>query len=203
MADALLRRHRADDRLDAHQLALIHLGLGHVLHRAEFRQHSQHLVERAHAAKLLHLIAKILQREAVRQHLLLERLGLILIDRGLGLFDQGQDVAHAQDARNHALGVEDLQRIVPFADADELDRLARDLMNREGRAAARVAVQLGQHYAGKTQPFVELPGALDRVLTHHRIRNEQDLARPQLGSDLAQLLHQLIVDVEPPGAVDQ
>ena len=53
--------------------------------------------------------------------------GLFLIDLFLGFFDQGHYVAHAQDASHDAVGVKRFQGIVLFADADELDRLARDL----------------------------------------------------------------------------
>ena len=43
----------------------------------------------------------------------------------LGALDQRQNVAHAENARHDAVGMERLQRIVLFAHADELDGLAR------------------------------------------------------------------------------
>jgi hypothetical protein len=41
-----------------------------------------------------------------------------------------------------------------LADADELDRLAGDRLDRQRRAAAGVAVELGQHHAGQRQRLV-------------------------------------------------
>ena len=40
-------------------------------------------------------------------------------------------------------------------DADELDRLAGHVAHRERRAAARIAVELGEHHAGERQRLVE------------------------------------------------
>ena len=50
---------------------------------------------------------------------------LLLVNLRLGLFDQRKNVAHAENARDDAVGMKRLERIVLFADADELDRLAR------------------------------------------------------------------------------
>ena len=53
------------------------------------------------------------------------------------------------------------------------------------------------------RPLVELLPAADRILPHHGVGDEQDLARSKLGAQLAELPHQLFVNVESPGAVDQ
>ena len=77
------------------------------------------------------------------------------LDRVLGLLDQRQDVAHAEDARGHAVGVEVLELVELLADRGELDRLAGDRLDRERRAAARVAVELRQHDAVEGDPLLE------------------------------------------------
>ena len=66
----------------------------------------------------------------------------------LRLLDERDDVAHLQNATGHALGMELLERVRLFADTDVLDRLLRDAVDRERRAAARVAVELRQDDAG-------------------------------------------------------
>jgi hypothetical protein len=104
----------------------------------------------AHAAHLLHLLAKVLEVEALALlHLAGELLGLVAVDVALGLLDQAQHVAHAEDAGRDAVGVEHLERVGLLADAEELDRLAGDMAQRQRRAAAGVAVDLGQDHAGQ------------------------------------------------------
>ena len=74
---------------------------------------------------LAQLVQVILQREAVGAHLAGQVDGLLLVKAFLGLVDQGQHVAHAQYAAGHAVGVEGLDVRQLFADARELDGLAR------------------------------------------------------------------------------
>ena len=119
-----------------------------------------------------------------------------------GFFDQRQDVAHAENARHDAVGMERLERIVFFADADELDRLPGDLADRERRAAAGVAVHLGEHDAGERKLLVELVGGVDRVLSGHRVGDEQDFLRVEQLFQRLHLVHQLIVDVQTSGGID-
>src|SRR3989442_2147193 len=38
------------------------------------------------------------------------------------LFDQREDIAHAEDALRHSVGIERFERVVLLTDADELDR---------------------------------------------------------------------------------
>ena len=84
-----------------------------------------------------------------------ELLGLFLVDRLGRLLDQADDVAHAEDAAGDALGMEGLERVELFAGAEELDRLAGDGAHRQRRAAARIAVDAGQHDAGDADALVE------------------------------------------------
>ena len=106
---------------------------------------------------------------------LLHRLLLVLLDRGLGSLDQRQDVAHAEDPRRHPVGVEPLELVELLARRDELDRLARDGLDGERRAAARVAVELRQHDAVELDALLERLRDPDRLLAGHRVEHEQDV----------------------------
>ena len=72
----------------------------------------------------------------------------------------------------------------------------------ERRAAARVAVDLRQDHAGDADLRVELARALDRVLPRHRVGDVEQIRRPRNVLDRDELLHQLVVDVQPAGGVD-
>src|SRR5258708_40341756 len=71
---------------------------------------------------------EILEVEALALlHLLGNALRFLEVDPGVRLLDERDDVAHAEDARRHALGVEGLEARELLADAGELDRLAAPL----------------------------------------------------------------------------
>ena len=70
------------------------------------------------------------------------------------------------------------------------------------RAAARVAVDPGQHDAGDAGALAKGLGDIDRVLTGHRIGDEQGLVRRRDLAHRRDFEHQLLVDVEPPGGVE-
>ena len=199
---ALRLRHRIDDRLGLLQLAF-HLG-GHFRrqlrhHAAEHipRQQFKDALQRADLFYLSQLIAEIFERERIARQLLFQRRRLVFIHLGLDFFDQRQHVAHAQNARDDAIRIKRIERIVLFADADKLDRLADDCLDRERRAAARIAIHLGQDDARNADAFVELVRALDRVLPGHCVGDKQRFNRLHLRLDALQLIHQRIVNVQP------
>ena len=80
----------------------------------------------------------------------------LAVEGGLGLFDERHHVAHAEDAADDAVGMEGLEGVGLFADADELDGLAGDVADGERRAAAGVAVHLGEDDAGEAEARVEV-----------------------------------------------
>ena len=82
------------------------------------------------------------------------------------------------------------------------DRLAGDGLDRERRAAARVAVELGHHDAVELGRLGELLGDVDRVLAGHRVDDQQHVVRLRALLDVGELLHQVLVDVQPAGGVD-
>ena len=175
---ALIRCHGLDDgRGAAHRLfidlrALERSGV-HAGH------HGRDLVERAHVFELRELVVEIGEGEFIALELLLELGGLLRVKRGLCLFDEREHVAHAEDARGHAAGVEGLDLVELFARADELDGLSRDGFDRKRSAASRVAVQLGQHHGIDVQPLVEALSGVHRILSGHRIDNQDGLMNLQ------------------------
>ena len=112
------------------------------------------------------------------------------------------DVAHAQDAAGQAIGMELLQGVEVLARADELDRHAGHGLDRQGGAAAGVAVELGHDHAVEFQGLVERLGAADGVLAGHRVDHQEDLVGTDAAVDLGQLAHQLFVDVQAAGRIE-
>ena len=116
------------------------------------------------------------------------------VDVLLGPLDERQDVAHAEDPAGEAVGVEDLERVGLLAGAQELDRDAGDRADRERRAAAGVAVDLGEDQAGHGHRGGERLGDRDGLLAGHRVDDEQRLDRLDRGVDRGDLGHQRLVD---------
>ena len=74
--------------------------------------------------------------------------------------------------------------------------------DRQRGAAAGVAVELGQHDAVEADALGERVRGVDRVLADHRVDHEQHLVGVHRVADVGGLLHQLGVDAEPAGGVD-
>src|SRR6266566_6486707 len=84
----LARRHRADDRVEPIEVGRFAVEvLGGALEHLAEGEHTEDLIERAHLAQLLELIAEVFEREGVLAKLLGQRLGLGLIDGRLCLLD--------------------------------------------------------------------------------------------------------------------
>ena len=77
------------------------------------------------------------------------------------------------------------------------------MADRERRPAAGIAIHLGENDAGDGQALVEFLGALDGVLPGHGVGDEQNLHWRELLFQFLQLDHQIFVDVQTPGRVDQ
>src|SRR5438067_9114195 len=98
--------------------------------------------------------------------------------------------------------MEDLQvrRLLPGA--GEADPLPRGDPEREGGAAAGVAIELREDdTVDPDLPAERLPH-LHRFLAGHRIRDEKRLRDPDARLELLQLGHQLGVDVQTAGGVE-
>ena len=124
------------------------------------------------------------------------------VDDLLGLLDEREHVAHAEQPGDEAIGVEGLEVLEPLAGADKRNRHADHRDHRQRRAAAGVAVDLRQHHAGDADLAVELAGALDGVLPGHRVGDVEQVGGLDHVLDRDQLGHQLVVDVQPAGGVD-
>ena len=126
----------------------------------------------------------------------------VLVELVLGLLDQRHDVAHAEDPPSHPVRVEALELVELLARRGVDDRLAGDRPDREGRAAARVAVELGDHDAVELRRLGEALRDVDGVLAGHRVDHEQDVVRLADLPDLGELVHQLLIDVQAARGVD-
>src|SRR5438477_7349430 len=106
------------------------------------------------------------------------------------------------------VGVERPQVFKRFSDADELDREAQLVCDRDGDATLRAAVELRQRDARDADGFAEEARLLQAVLSGRRVDDEQRLVRCafELSFDhpahLRQLLHQIRLRVETSGGVD-
>ncbi len=89
-----------------------------------------------------------------------------------------------------------------LAHAHELDRLAGDVLDRESGAAASVAVELGQDDAVDVELVVERLRRVDRVLPGHGVADEVDVLGLARRLDVAELLHEVFVYVEPARGVE-
>ena len=170
---------------------------------AHARQHPEQLGHRAHLADRLHLRQEVLEGEVLAAaELAGHLLGLVLVEGLLGLLDEGEHVAHAEDARGHPVGVEGVEVVELLAVGREHHLPAGDLRDRQRRATAGVAVELGEHDAVEADAVEERLRGGDRVLADHRVDDEQDLVGVDRVADVGGLLHQLGVDAEPAGGVD-
>lgn len=69
-------------------------------------------------------------------------------------------------------------------------------------AAARVAVDLGQHHAGQRQRFVKRLGGIGGVLAGHGVDHEQGFHRLDRRVHLFDLVHHRFVNVQTAGGID-
>ena len=196
-----MRRHAADDGLQTVELLVVDLGQ-RLFHLTGAGQHAQQVADRTHLADGEHLFQEVLQRQLAGADLGGGGLGLLGVEDLLGLFDQAQHIAHAQDPAGHPVGVEDVEVLELLAGGGEKDWDTGHLADRQRGAAAGVTVELGQHHTGEADALVERLGGGDGVLTDHRVQNEQDLVGVDGRADGRGLGHQLVVDAQPPGGVD-
>ena len=98
--------------------------------------------------------------------------------------------------------MEDLERVELLPHAEELHGHAGRGADREARATAGVAVHLREDEPADRQARLERGRREGRVLSGHRVDDEQDLVRLGGRHDRFDLAHHLVVDVQPAGAVD-
>ena len=199
---ALRLGHGADHRFDL--LELLFALLEHpVVDLVHPRDHFHETAQGAHALDQAHLLDEVREVEGGFLELLLHLGHVGQLDLLLGLLNQGQDVAHAEDPAGHPFGVEGLQRLHLFPGTDEFDRCPADLADREGRAAAGVTVELGEHRTGDAHLIVEGAGEFGGLLADHRVHHQQHLIGLDGLSDPDHLVHHRGVDLEATGGVHQ
>ena len=150
-------------------------------HAAHAGDHAHDLVERPELLRLPEHLLEVVERELALAEPRFLLGHLLLVELLLRLLDQREDVAHAEDAAGHAVGMELFQRVEMLAGADELDRHAGDGLDRQRRAAAGVAVELGHDHAVEFQRLVERLGAVDGVLAGHRVDHQDRPGRARRG----------------------
>ena len=202
----LLLGHRLDHGLDLDQLLVVGGLLEDLVGDVSAEQRAQrHLVHqvahRPHGLDVLDLGQEVVHPEPAAEHLLGVGGRLLLVDDLLEVLHQADEVAHAEDSAGEALGPELLELVEALAHAEELDRLAGRGLDRQRRATAGVTVELGQDHAGQAEPFIEGFGGLDRVLTDHRVDDQEHVGRVDRGLDVLELEHQGVVDGQAPGGV--
>ena len=185
-----------DDRLvDIRRVELL-------LDLADPGKHAEHAAHSAHAAQLPQLRGEIVEIEIALLEFLGEPLGLVAVGGLGGALDQGDDVAHSENAAGDALGMKRLERVNLFAGADHDNRLPGDRPHRQRGAATRIAIDPGQHDAGDAGPLAKGLCNIDGVLAGHRIGDEEGLVRCCGVAHRRHFQHQLLIDMEPPGGVE-
>ena len=197
---ALGGRHGAHDRLDTVDLALVEVvqGLTHLPHPGH---HAQELLHGAHLADLAQLPQEVVKGEGSLGELGGGVLGLLAVHGPLGLLDEGEQVTHVQDARGHTVGVEALEVGQALTGGGEQNRGAGHAAHGQGRAAAGVAVELGEDHAGEADAVAEGDRGVDGVLTDHGVQDEEDLVGGDRIADADRLVHHLGVHTQAAGGV--
>jgi len=98
--------------------------------------------------------------------------------------------------------MEDVEVVELLAVGGELDGTPGHGADAQRRAAAGVPVQLGEHDAVNVDPLTELLGRGHRVLAGHGVDDEEDVVRLDRAAHARQLVHELVVDVQPARGVD-
>ena len=166
-------------------------------------EHGGDLAQITHFLQLFQLIQIIRKGQAVFPQLLLQLFGLLLVILLLRLLNEGKHIAHTQNTGGHTLRVKQLDHVQLFAGAHELDGLARGRPDGQGRAASCVAVQLGQQHPVDAQGLVEGGGGVHGVLAGHGIHHQEDLMGMDVFLDPLQLVHQLLVDMQAAGSIQE
>ena len=91
--------------------------------------------------------------------------------------------------------MEGFQAVELFANPDKLDRLADNRLNRQGRAAPGVAIQLGENDALDADSLVEGRCHVYGFLPGHGIDDEKRVSRPGGFLDRLEFLHQGLIDL--------
>ena len=172
-------------------------------HACAGRRHHRHDTrDAAELLDLLHLVQEIVEVKLRLLELFAHAARLGLVDLRLRLLDQRENISHAENAGCHAIRIELLEVGELLAHTDKENRLAGDRLDRERRAAARVAVELGHNHTVHPDLVLEGLRDIDRFLTGHRIDREQRPVRAKRFFDAPELLHHLLVNLQTTRGID-
>ena len=87
--------------------------------RGHARNHAKQVLHRAEFAHLLKLVEEIVKAEGTVGDLDGGLAGLFLVELLLRLLDQGENIAHVEDAGRHTIRVEDLEILQSLAGGGE------------------------------------------------------------------------------------
>jgi len=165
-------------------------------------KHLQYFTKRSHFLDLAQLIGEILQCELAAHHPPGLLLCLLLVHGGFSLFNQADDIAHAEDPRSQATGIVGFQSLQAFTHAQELDRDTGNCADRDGCAASGIAVHLGQDQTGQADRIAKAFCNVQCFLADHCIHHQQDFHQRHALLDRFQLIHQLVIQLGTTGCVD-
>ncbi len=105
--------------------------------------------------------------------------------------------------------IERFEILDPLADANRIDRQTEALGDGDQNAAARCAVELGDHKIGDAGDLLECLHLIDGILSGRGVEHEQHCVRRVLvvllqdAHDLGQLGHEVALVLQTPGRVDE
>ena len=160
------------------------------------RQHREEVLDGAQLPDLPHLLEEVLERELRPGHLLGGFLSLLLIHLLLGLLDERHDVAHTEDPRGHAVGIErfEVRHLLPRA--CEEDGPTGGVRDGKRGPAARVAVQLREDEPGHVDLLHEGTRLDNGILAGHRVARHEDVVRTHRLLHPASLSHHVGIHVQ-------
>ncbi|GIX62967.1 telomere elongation protein [Babesia caballi] len=194
------RVHDVEEALDAVDAVL--LGAGPEDAGGDAGEHGHHLAQRAHLQQVLELVVHVANGELPRGDAVRHLLIVAHVHHLLDGADEAADVAHAQQPRNERLGLELLKVVKVLAVPDENDRRVGGGDRREGAAAARVAVQLGDDDAAHVHGLLESGGLVVASLANVAVHHENHVVGLHGVVYQAHLLEERLLLLVPPGGVD-
>ena len=171
------------------------------MHFANARQHTHQTAKTTHFLQLTDLRQKIIHIELAFCHTTSHALGFFGFDRFRGFFDKRNHIPHIKDASGKTSRVKFFQRVLFFANTSKLDRTASHMPHRQRGTPACITIKAGQRNTGYANRLMKCFGCIDRILTGHRVGNQQNFVRIGNFLNFAQLCHQRFINAQPAGSI--
>jgi hypothetical protein len=127
---------------------------------------------------------------------------LLGIESAFGLLDEGDHIAHIQDAIGHAIRMEDLEILEFLPDRGEEDRAPGHSPDGQGSSTASVTVEFREDHTIESDALSELAGRGHGILTDHRVDDEEDVVWFDSGDHPGELSHEFLIDGKTAGSID-